>query len=73
MSSEKRSAKEMVVRVNSVVRAVLNLYRSEESVRQGRRVTDNEVIMMMIERTVPDLLERAEVLREQSDQVKEKR
>lgn len=63
----------MVVRVNSVVRAVLNLYRSEESVRQGRRVTDNEVIMMMIERTVPDLLERAEVLREQSDQVKEKR
>lgn len=72
MSSEKRSAKEMV-RVNSVVRAVLNLYRSEESVRQGRRVTDNEVIMMMIERTVPDLLERAEVLREQSDQVKEKR
>lgn len=58
MSSERRKATEMV-RVTKWVRAALTLMRTEESVRQGKRVTDSDLIYELLKRYAPEYLQRA--------------
>ena len=56
--SSGRKATEMI-RVSTAVHAALRMYRTDESIRRGKRVTDSQAIKSLFEQCRPEYLKRA--------------
>jgi hypothetical protein len=57
-SGGQRKATEMI-RLSPLVHAALRLYRTDESIKANKRVTDSHAVKMLFEQCLPKYLDRA--------------